>query len=126
MSNVRESVEAGGEAMLEHMRDDYRAWSGLSAKYDGASENRMKIKEDMENDYSDNLRYSVGSKYIKVINCAHNSECVEAVVVNTEKDKKFALGDILKPAGWAAPARNFRRGNVLDRTFERGRWTGPY
>ena len=126
MSNVRESVEAGVEAMLEHMRDDYRAWSSLSAKYDGESENRMRIKSEMEKDYADNLRYSVGSKYIKVINSARNSNCVEAFVVNTENDKKFRLGDILKPAGWAAPARNFRRGNVLDRTFERVRWTGPY
>ena len=119
MSNVRESVEAGVEAMLEHMRDDYCAWSGRGS---GSS----RVRTDMEKDYADNLRYSVGSKYIKVINCAHGSECVEAFVVNTEKDKKFALGDILKPAGWAAPARNFRRGNVLDRTFERVRWTGPY
>jgi len=119
MSDVRESVEAGVEAMLEHMRDDYIAWSG---KGSGSS----KIRTDMEKDYSDNLRYTVGSKYIKVINSAHNSNCVEAFVVNTEKDKKFALGDILKPAGWNAPARNFRRGNVIDRTFERVRWTGPY
>ena len=119
MSNVRESVEAGVEAMLEHMRDDYIAWSG---KGSGSS----KIRTDMEKDYSDNLRYTVGSKYIKVINSARNSSCVEAFVVNTEKDKKFRLGDILKPAGWAAPARNFPRGNVLERTFERVRWTGPY
>jgi len=32
MSNVRESVEAGVEAMLEHMRDDYCAWSRLGEK----------------------------------------------------------------------------------------------
>ena len=125
MSNVKENIEAGVEAMLEHMRNDYCAWSNLSAKYDGASENRMKIKEDMVNDYSDNLRYTVGSKYIKVINSAHNSDCVEAFVVNTENDKKFRFGDILKPAGWATPARNFPRGNVLERTFERVSWTGP-
>ena len=116
---MKNEIEAGVEAMLEHMRDDYRAWSG---KGSGSS----KIRTDMENDYSDNLRYTVGSKYIKVINSAHNSNCVEAFVVNTDKDKKFRLGDILKPAGWAAPARNFPRGNVLERTFERVRWTGPY
>ncbi len=120
MSNVRENVEAGVEAMLEHMRDDYRGWSRS-----GRDINEEIISK-MEEDYSDNLRYTVGSKYIKVINSAHNSNCVEAFVVNTDKDKKFRLGDILKPAGWNAPARNFRRGNVLERTFERVRWTGPY
>ena len=84
MSDVRESVEAGVEAMLEHMRDDYCAWSRSRQK-----KMNMDIETKMEIDYADNLRYSVGSKYIKVINCAHNSECVEAFVVNTEKDKKF-------------------------------------
>ena len=117
MSDVRESVEAGVEAMLEHMRDDYIAWSG---KGSGSS----KIRTDMENDYADNLRYTVGSKYIKVINSAHNSNCVEAFVVNTESDKKFALGDILKPAGWKGPTRNFARGNILENDFRGVRWTG--
>ena len=120
MSNVKESVEAGVEAMLENMIDYYRGWSRSGEK------DEYGHRAKMEEDYADNLRYTVGSKYIKVINSAHNSHCGEAFVVNTEKDKKFALGDILKPAGWAAPARNFRTGNVLDRTFERVRWTGPY
>ena len=40
-------------------------------------------------------------------------------------DKKFREGDMLKAAGWAAPARNFARGNVLDGTgFNNARWTG--
>ena len=120
MSNVRESVEAGVEAMLEHMRDDYRGWSRSGEK------DEYGHRAKMEEEYADNLHYTVGSKYIKVINSARNSNCVEAFVVNTENDKKFRLGDILKPAGWAAPARNFPRGNVLERTFERVRWTGPY
>jgi len=62
----------------------------------------------------------MGKKYIKVT----DGRSVKAFVVACDNDKKFEYGDILKPAGWKAPARNFRRGNVLDRSFNAVRWTG--
>ena len=39
-------------------------------------------------------------------------------------DKKFKKGDVLKAAGFHAPARNAPRGNVLDGGFNIN-WTGP-
>ena len=29
MNDLRENIEAGVEAMMEHMREDYRGWSRL-------------------------------------------------------------------------------------------------
>ena len=120
MSDLRENIEAGVEAMMEHMRDDYRGWSGRCARHDEASHSKSEIRTRMDEEYADGLSYSTGSKYIKVT----SKNSVSAFVVNTTTDKKFSFGDILKPAGWAAPARNFARGNVLDRTFGHVRWTG--
>ena len=68
------------------------------------------------------LTYYMGKKYVKVV----TNESVCAFVVACTNDKKFQYGDILKPAGWKTPARNFARGNIFDpveRRFARVRWT---
>ena len=115
---MNSEMKEGMEMMLEHMRADYCGWSRS-----GFRDISEEILSDSEKRYCDGLHYTVGQKYIKVIS---ESGSVSGFIVNTENDKKFALGDILKPAGWAAPARNFRRGNILDRSFDRLRWTGPF
>ena len=74
----------------------------------------------MTKEFNDNLSYSIGSKYIKVT----TERSVWGFVVNTDKDKKFKKGDILKAAGWNAPARNASRGNIVEGGYTI-RWTGP-
>ena len=103
----------GVAAMKRAMIADYADWSTGPLK---GGEIALK----MYNEYCDNLTESYGSKYIKIYK---KDGGVKAFIVNTDKDKKFKKGDILKPAGWAAPARNFARGNVLDGGYEI-RWTG--
>ena len=56
--------------------------------------------------------------------CRFGHGCVWGFVVNTDDDKKFRKGDILKAAGWNAPARNKARGNVVDGDYNI-QWTGP-
>ena len=112
MSDVIELVR-GLDSMLDHMRADYAKWSNLGDDPNGT---RARMSEE----YSASLHYYMGKKYVKIT----DGSSVKAFVVACEDDKKFAYGDILKPAGWKTPARNFRRGNVLDRTFDRVRWTG--
>ena len=66
------------------------------------------------------------TKYIRIVaeNGTPNAR-VWGFVVNTHDDKKFKYGDILKAAGWKAPAKNFARGSMLNpETFKNFRWTG--
>ena len=60
-----------------------------------------------------------GKKYIKII----QEHRVFAFIVK-EAFKHFKRGDILKPAGWQAPALNSPRGNVLEGGYPI-QWTGP-
>ena len=77
-------------------------------------------RKGMNDDYKNGLAYKFGRKYIKMID--RNS--VVAFIVNTDNDKKFKKGDILKPAGYNAPARNKARGNIFDGNYPVN-WTGP-
>lgn len=71
------------------------------------------------------MTYEVGSSYIKVIKKSGQSGSVHSFIVN--KAGKFPLGTILKAASWKAPATNFGRGNLLDRsTWGRVTWTGVH
>ena len=114
MTNLTEDMVAGVETLVETAKADYRNWMGRTAG------GNTDIRKNMIAEYEGDIRYQAGSKYIKVIQ--RNS--VHSFIVNTDKDKKFRKGDILKPASWAAPARNFARGNVLDGDFSCIRWTG--
>ena len=109
-------VIEGVNTMKRAMREDYAAWSDRP----NDSEDARNIALRMYDEYCADLTESYGSKYIKIYK---KDGGVKAFIVNTDKDKKFKKGDILKPAGWAAPARNFARGNILDGGYEI-RWTG--
>jgi hypothetical protein len=62
-----------------------------------------------------------GKKYIKITNqgSAWGFVCLE-------NDPKFNLkkGDLLFPASWSTPAKNFARGNVFRGGYQI-EWTGP-
>ena len=111
--------------LLDLIREDYSDWSELCEKYDGASESRKKIKDEMIEDFNQGLTFEKGRKYLKIISSRRNGQrCVWGFVVATDNDKMFKKGDLLKPAGWNAPARNKPRGNVLEGGFP-VQWTGP-
>ena len=72
----------------------------------------------------DKLYVEEGRKYLKIVKDTGNQKMVWGFVVK-EDDRMFRAGDILKAAGWSAPARNRARGNILDGDFSWVRWTGP-
>ena len=110
----------GLDELVELAKKDYSDWSDLGSRYDGETESRRKIKDDMISEYNREISYSDGSKYVKII----TGNSVWGFVVRVHNDKKFRFGDILKPAGWKTPARNFARGNVVDGNFGGVSWTG--
>ena len=118
---MREEIEK----VLEARREDYKRWSGRCAQHE-TSARYIDIKSEMEDNYCNGLEVSEGSRYWKIVgsNGGGSQRSVKGFIVKAG-DKKFREGDMLKAAGWAAPARNFARGNVLDgRGVNEVRWTG--
>jgi hypothetical protein len=109
--NMRNEIEK----VLEAMREDYKRWSGPE---------RSQIKDEMTEDYCNGLRVEENRRYWKITSGRQSQRSVSGFIVKAG-DKKFREGDMLKAAGWAAPARNFARGNVIDGTgVNEVRWTG--
>ena len=107
-----EKIEDGINNMLDAAAYDY-AKSGF--------------KHRTSDEFRSKFMVTVGQKYIKIGRKSdYNGKMgqVWAFVVNTDNDKKFKKGDVLKAAGFSAPARNAPRGNVLDGGFNIN-WTGP-
>ena len=118
MMTIEKEIDMNIEmtTLIANIKEDYLNWTTRCAKGTLSDINKTMIAE-----FNDKLTYKVGSKYIKVIN---EGGGVWGFVVNTDNDKKFKKGDILKAAGYNAPARNAARGNILDGGYTI-RWTGP-
>jgi hypothetical protein len=97
------SLQDGIDNMMAGAKEDYAQTMGRN---DSAY-----TKQKLEN-YESQTTVKEGKKYIKVI----YDRSVFAFIVK-EDFKHFRRGDVLKPAGWAAPALNQPRGNVLEGNY---------
>ena len=83
------------------------------------------VARQMRLEFATGIEVLYGNKYIKIVTGKNGgNRSVWGFIVNTDEDKKFKKGDLLKAAGWAAPARNAARGNILKGEYVIN-WTGP-
>ena len=101
--------------LLEAIKEDYYRWTSANGNKTLNDINHRMIAE-----FNESISYTVGKKYIKVIGASGG---VWGFIVNTDNDKKFSKGTMLKAASWNTPARNFSRGNVLAGGYT-VHWTG--
>ena len=106
--------------LIENIKADYLNWTTRCTAARGLDA-LTEINKKMIAEFNEKITYKVGTKYIKVFT---EGGSVWGFVVNTDNDKKFRKGDILKAAGYNAPARNAARGNILDGGYAIN-WTGP-
>jgi len=107
-------------AYLDHIRNDFKSWRNNVARH----EIDKAIQEEMTREFCEGLVIEPGSKYLKVITTSRGGGRSVHSFVCLKDAGKFKKGDILKAASWAAPARNFARGNVLEGNFGSVTWTG--
>ena len=103
------------ETLKGKIKADYINWTTAG----GTKELSGYFKETVDN-FDDSITVKTGKKYIKII----RDNGVWGFIVNTDDDKLFKKGDILKAAGYNAPARNAARGNVFGEYNVA--WTGPH
>ena len=113
VNQTAKTLDEGLKNLMAGAKADYVKWSTMGGKeLSGYSkeqvdtwDNKTKIKE--------------GKKYIKIV----QDTGVFCFIVK-EDFKHFKKGDVLKAAGYNAPALNSARGNVLTGNYPI-QWTGP-
>ena len=113
VNQTAKTLDEGIKNLMAGAKADYVKWSTL-----GGKELTGYCKEQVDS-WDSKTKISQGKKYIKIV----QENGVFCFIVK-EDFKHFVKGDILKAAGFNAPALNQARGNVLAGNY-RIQWTGP-
>ena len=113
VTQTAKTLDEGIANLMAGAKSDYEKWSTI-----GDKELTGYSKEQVET-WDSKTSVRPGKKYIKIV----QENGVFCFIVK-EDFKHFKKGDILKAAGYNAPALNFARGNVLTGNYPI-HWTGP-
>ena len=113
VNKTAETLDEGIKNLMAGAKDDYVKWSTM-----GGKELTGYSKEQVDN-WDSKTKIKNGKKYIKIV----QDTGVFCFIVK-EDFKHFKKGDVLKAAGYNAPALNSARGNVLAGNYAI-QWTGP-
>ena len=117
MITVKQKTEDLTEGIMNMMagaKEDYVRMSTSNGKKELTGYSKEQVDT-----WDSKTKIKFGKKYCKII----QENRVFAFIV-LEAFKHFKKGDILKPAGYNAPALNSPRGNVLTGDYPI-QWTGP-
>ena len=112
VNTTAKTLQEGITNMMNGAKEDYAKWS------DNGTDMSAYTKEQLAK-WDDSISIREGKKYIKGVR-DNGVFCF----ISKIDFKHFKKGDILKAAGFNAPALNQPRGNVLTGNYAI-RWTGP-
>ena len=113
IEKTAKTLEEGIKNLMSGAKSDYVRMSTM-----GVKELTGYSKEQVDN-WDNKTKVMPGKKYIKIV-----QDTGVFCFIAKEDFKHFKNGDILKAAGYNAPALNSARGNVLTGNYPI-KWTGP-
>ena len=112
VNKTAKTIKEGITNMMNGAKEDYARWSTKGDDMSSYSKEQLAK-------WDDSISIREGKKYIKIVR-DNGVFCF----ISKIDFKHFKKGDILKAAGYNAPALNQPRGNVLKGNYPI-QWTGP-
>jgi hypothetical protein len=122
-SDTKKTYDSAVDNLIVGIGNDYENWNSPYGKTDWTKvEKRIRIES--INKFKNTLYVKPGRKFVKVIEGSSVWGFV-SLVNGTHKDAPIFVGDIMKAAGWRAPAKH-STGSIFDAEMHKSfSWTGP-
>ena len=117
LSEMTKPLTIAVDDLTKNISENYKVWTKAVNHYNHKLDDSGLSDYDKERiaKFNDEIRVEIGSKYTKIF----TGSSIWGFVVNENDTVKcvksgnyFSRGDLLKPASYKAPARNFARGNI--------------